>query len=196
MGIRGKFRQFALLALLIALPLAALDVSAVKQGCPSGVATLGNSVRSFETPVKEGARLLLRAAGGAVSIRPVPGDKVSCNVILRAYTSDEAKARRLFDNFQLSTRSVEAGAFTSPANRLRRDAARRQFSRAIPNRGAAALQPGRGNAGWRHRGGSSSGGRSAADNGGWRRARQWAIRRRGGLKPPAAASPSAKSAAT
>ena len=28
---------------------------------------------------------------------------------MRAYTSDEAKARRLFDTFQLSARSVEAG---------------------------------------------------------------------------------------
>ena len=108
MGTR-QVHSFALLAFLIALPLAALDVSSVKQGAPVRRGNTWEQRSEFEAPVKEGARLLLRADNGAVSIHPAPGDKVSCIVTLRAYTSDEAEARRLFDKFQLSARSVEAG---------------------------------------------------------------------------------------
>ncbi len=101
--------SFALLALLMATPLVALDVSSVKQGAPERHGNSWQQVSEFEAPTREGARLLLRADNGTVSIRPGPGDKVRCAVTLRAYTSDEAKARRLFDAFQLSSRSVEAG---------------------------------------------------------------------------------------
>ncbi|MGO8818907.1 MAG: DUF4097 family beta strand repeat-containing protein [Terriglobia bacterium] len=108
MGTR-KVYSFALLALLTATPLVALDVSSVKQGAPVRHGNSWQQVSEFEAPTREGARLLLRADSGTVDIRPGPGDKVSCAVTLRAYTSDEAKARRLFDAFQLSSRSVEAG---------------------------------------------------------------------------------------
>ena len=101
--------SFAFLALLIAAPLAALDVSAVKQGAPVQRGRSWEQRSEFEAPIKEGGRLLLRADNGAVNISPTPGDKVKCIVILRAYTPDEAKARLLFDMFQLSARTMEAG---------------------------------------------------------------------------------------
>jgi len=97
------------LAFLIAAPLMALDVSAVKQGALERRGRGWEQRSEFEAPVKEGARLLLRADNGAVSVRPVAGDKVNCVVILRAYTSDETEARRLFDKFQLNVRSMESG---------------------------------------------------------------------------------------
>ena len=71
---------------------------------------VGSSVSEFEAPIKEGGRLLLRADNGAVNISPTPGDKVNCIVTLRAYTPDEAKARRLFDMFQLSAR-IDGGGW-------------------------------------------------------------------------------------
>src|SRR5579864_4547812 len=108
MGTR-KIHGFALIAFLIALPLAALDVSSVKQGTPVRHGNSWEQRLEFEAPVKEGARLLVRADNGAISVHPSAGDRVSCAVILRVYTSDEAEARRLFDRFQLSARSVEAG---------------------------------------------------------------------------------------
>jgi hypothetical protein len=108
MGTR-QVHSFALFAFLLALPLAALDVSSVKQGAPVRRGNTWQQRSEFETPVKEGARLLLRVDNGAVSIHPVPGDKVSCTVTLRAYTSDEAEAWRLFDNFQFNARLVEMG---------------------------------------------------------------------------------------
>jgi DUF4097 and DUF4098 domain-containing protein YvlB len=109
MGTR-QVHSFALLAFLMAMPLAALDVSSVKQGVPVRHGNLWEQRSEFEAPVKEGARLVLRADNGGISIHPVPGDRMSCTVILRAYTPDEAYARRLFDKFQLSARSIEAGS--------------------------------------------------------------------------------------
>jgi hypothetical protein len=75
---------------------------------------------------------------GAVSIHPAPGDKLSCVVTLRAYTSDEAEARSWFDKFQLTARSVEAGGvyITSQSPpRVRRGAHFRvQFQITVPQR--------------------------------------------------------------
>ncbi len=137
MGTR-QVHSFALLAFLTALPLAALDVSSVKQGAPVRHGNTWQQLSEFEAPAKEGARLLLRADNGAVSIHPGPGDKVSCTVTLRAYTSDEAKARRLFDTFQLSARSVEAGGvyITSQSPQRERHGAnfRVQFQITVPQR--------------------------------------------------------------
>ncbi len=129
---------FALLAFLVALPLAALDVSSVKQG---GAVRRGHSWEQrseFEAAVKEGARLLLRADNGGVSIRPVAGDKLSCIVILRAYTSDEAEAQSLFDKFQLTARSMEQGGVyltgQSPPRARHGAKFRVQFQITVPQR--------------------------------------------------------------
>lgn len=100
---------FVCIASLLALPLAALEVSSVKQGAPLPRGRTWEQSSEFEAPVKLGGRLLLRADQGAVTILPVPGDRVNCRVILRAYTSDEAAAKRLFDAFRLSARSEEGG---------------------------------------------------------------------------------------
>ncbi|MGA3328665.1 MAG: hypothetical protein ABSF45_29805 [Terriglobia bacterium] len=129
---------FALLAFLIALPLAALDASSVKQGAPVRHGNTWQQRSEFETPVKAGARLLVRVDNGTVSIHPVPGDRVSCTVTLRAYTLDEAYARRLFDNFQLNARLVEAGGvyITSQSPQQARHGAnfRVQFQITVPQR--------------------------------------------------------------
>jgi len=102
--------RFAILAFLVALPGAALDVSSVKQGAPVRRGHTWEQRSEFEAPVKAGARLLLRADNGGVTILPAPGEKVNCVVILRAYTTDEAEARQMFDKFQLTARSAEAGS--------------------------------------------------------------------------------------
>jgi hypothetical protein len=130
--------SFAFFAILIALPLAALDVSTVKQGALVRHGNSWQQVSVFEAPVKAGARLLLRAENGAVSIRPAPGEKVSCTVTLRAYTSDETEARRLFDKFQLSARSIEAGGVyitsQSPPRARRGANFHAQFQIIVPQR--------------------------------------------------------------
>jgi DUF4097 and DUF4098 domain-containing protein YvlB len=105
---RNKY-SLALIAVLLATPLAALDVSSVKQGAMVRSGRGWQQRSEFEAPVREGARLLLRADSGSVDIHPTPGDRVHCTITLTAYTSDQAAARRLFDRFQLTARSVEAG---------------------------------------------------------------------------------------
>jgi hypothetical protein len=100
---------FAFLAFLIALPLVALDVSSIKQGAPVRHGSTWEQRSEFAAVAKEGARLVLRVDHGGISIHPVPGDRVNCTVILRAYTPDEVYARRLFDRFQLNARSMETG---------------------------------------------------------------------------------------
>jgi DUF4097 and DUF4098 domain-containing protein YvlB len=104
---KKKIQSLALLAFLIALPLKAADVIAIKRGTPERRGRGWEQRAEFEAPVKGGARLLLRAEAGAVDIRPEPGDEVKCVVTLRAYTSDEAAARRLFDRVQLSARPLD-----------------------------------------------------------------------------------------
>ena len=69
MGTRQVY-SFALLALLTAAPLAALDVSSVKQGAPVRHGNTWEQARSLKPLSRKGARLLLRADNGAVSIRP------------------------------------------------------------------------------------------------------------------------------
>lgn len=113
-------QRFAILAFLIALPLGALDVSSVKQGAMEKRGSTWEQRSEFAAPVKDGARLVLRADNGGVSIRPVAGDSVSCTVILRAYTSDQATAQRLFDKFQLTARSLEAGGVSITSQSPRR----------------------------------------------------------------------------
>jgi DUF4097 and DUF4098 domain-containing protein YvlB len=127
-----------LYAVLFALPLAAVDVSSVKQGAPVKQGRSWEQRSEFEAPVKEGARLLLRADNGGVSINPASGDKVTCIVILRAYTSDEAEARGLFDKFELSARSMEAGGVylssQSPRRARHGSNLRVQFQITVPQR--------------------------------------------------------------
>jgi DUF4097 and DUF4098 domain-containing protein YvlB len=127
-----------LYVLLSALPLAALDVSSVKQGAPVKRGTSWEQRSEFEAPVKDGARLLLRADNGGVSVNPASSGKVTCIVILRAYTANEAQARGLFNKFQLNARSVEAGGVylssLSPRQARHGSNLRVQFQITVPRR--------------------------------------------------------------
>ncbi len=126
-----------LCAIFFVLPLAGLDVP-VHRGAMVNHQLTWEQRLEFEAQVKEGARLVLRADSGAVSINPTSGDKVSCTVTLRAYTSDEAEARRLFDNFKLNTGSVDgSGVYLTSQSRSgakRESKLRVQFEIAVPQR--------------------------------------------------------------
>ena len=60
-------------------------------------------------PAREGGKLILRADMGSVEITPGAGNQLEGHVVVRVFTGSEEKARRVFDAFQLSVRSLESG---------------------------------------------------------------------------------------
>ncbi len=95
---------------LAALPLQALGQSIVKQGTP---VRHGNAswTETYEwtAPAREGGKLILRADMGSVEITPGAGNQLEGRLVLRVYTGSEEKARRVFDAYHLSARSIEGG---------------------------------------------------------------------------------------
>lgn len=106
---KTRFVQFALFACLAALPLQAGDQAYVKRGTPERVGRTWVERAQFGGPVKEGGRLILRADMGGVLVRTGAGHQVEGVVVLRAYTDNEAEARRMLSGYQLSARALEGG---------------------------------------------------------------------------------------
>jgi len=102
--------QSAIWLWLAALPLPALGQSIVKQGTP---VRHGNAswTETYEwtAPAREGGKLILRADMGSVEITPGSGNQLEGRLVLRVYTGSEEKARRVFDAYHLSARSIEGG---------------------------------------------------------------------------------------
>ena len=115
MGIHKRMRNRLLLQCAIGFWLAALPCPAfgqfnVKRGEP--VRRGGNcwaETYEWTAPAREGGKLILRADVGSVEITPGPGGQLEGHVVVRAYTGSEEKARRIFDAYRLSVRSVEGG---------------------------------------------------------------------------------------
>ena len=115
MGSNNRMRnrrllQSAIWFWLAALPLQALGQSIVKRSTP---VRRGNAswIETYEwnAPAREGGKLILRADMGSVEITPGSGSQLEGRVVLRAYTGSEEKARRVFDAYHLSVRSIEGG---------------------------------------------------------------------------------------
>jgi DUF4097 and DUF4098 domain-containing protein YvlB len=105
-----RLLQFAIWLGLAALPLQALGQSIVKQGTP---VRHGNAswTETYEwtAPARESGKLILRADMGSVEITPGAGNQLEGRLVLRVYTGSEEKARRVFDAYHLSARSIEGG---------------------------------------------------------------------------------------
>ena len=97
---------------LVALPWPALAQATitVKRGNPVGQGG-GAWTETFEwnAPAREGGKLILRANMGSVEITPGSGNQLEGRVVVRAYTGSEEKARRVFEAYHLSARSIEGG---------------------------------------------------------------------------------------
>ena len=93
---------------------------------------------TLESPVKDGARLMLRAESGAVDIRPEGAGALKCVVVLRADRSDEAAARRLFDELHASVKTLEGGGLyitsEGPGHRRHGPGVSVQFHLTVPQR--------------------------------------------------------------
>jgi DUF4097 and DUF4098 domain-containing protein YvlB len=95
---------------LVALPWQALGQSVVKQGTLEHHGN-GSWTETYEwnAPAREGGKLILRADMGSVGIAPGASNQLEGRLVLRVYTGSEEKARRVFDAYHLSTRSIEGG---------------------------------------------------------------------------------------
>jgi hypothetical protein len=102
--------QFAIFVSCAALPLQALDQAYVKRGTPERHGRAWVERAQFGGgPVKEGGRLILRTDVGNVVVRPGTSNQLQGVVVLRAYTGNEAEARRILSGYRLSAQVVEGG---------------------------------------------------------------------------------------
>jgi hypothetical protein len=103
-------RKCAIWFWLAALPWPALGQTIVKQGVPvrQGKATWTETYE-WTAPVREGGKLILRTDIGSVEITPGASNQLEGRAVLRVYTGSEEKARRVFDAYRLSARSIQGG---------------------------------------------------------------------------------------
>jgi hypothetical protein len=94
---------------LAVLPWQAFAQSIVKRGAPVRHGNAWTETYEWTDAAREGGKLILRADMGSVHITPGPGNQLEGRVVLRVYTASEEKARRVFDAYQLSARSIEGG---------------------------------------------------------------------------------------
>jgi DUF4097 and DUF4098 domain-containing protein YvlB len=104
-----RILQSAIWFWLAALPLQALGQSIVKQGTPVRHGNAWTETYEWTAPAREGGKLILRADMGSVEITPGAGNQLEGRLVLRVYTGSEEKARRVFDAYHLSARSIEGG---------------------------------------------------------------------------------------
>jgi len=105
-----RLLQCAIWFCLAALPGHVLGQPGVKRGAP---VRHGNAswTETYEwtAPAREGGKLILRADMGSVEIVSGSSNQLKGRVVVHVYTGSEEKARRLFDAYHLSTRSLEGG---------------------------------------------------------------------------------------
>ena len=94
---------------LAALPWPALCQLSEKRSPPVRHGNAWTEAYEWSAPAREGGKLILRADMGSVEIAPGAGNQLEGHVVVRVYTGSEEKARRVFDAFHLSARSLESG---------------------------------------------------------------------------------------
>jgi putative adhesin len=112
--LRNKFLLSMIMGFLASLYLAASELAdqySVKWGSPGREGRAWVERGSCSAPTREGGRLVLRADSGSVVVKTGASEKMECQVILRAYKSSEAEARRYFGGYELSIRALESGVY-------------------------------------------------------------------------------------
>jgi DUF4097 and DUF4098 domain-containing protein YvlB len=108
----GKVKFLSLIApvFLASLLAQAAEQSSITRSNPERQGRAWVQRVEAAAPVREGGRLLLRADFGSVVIKTGASDRMECRLLLRAYTANEAEARRYFANYDLGVRALENGA--------------------------------------------------------------------------------------
>jgi DUF4097 and DUF4098 domain-containing protein YvlB len=90
-------------------PLQANDQAYVKRGEPRREGRGWVERADCGGPVQPGAKLVLRADFGSVAVRPGPGDRVECHMLLRVFRPSEEEALRVFRRVELGVRTMQGG---------------------------------------------------------------------------------------
>jgi hypothetical protein len=101
--------MIAMLAAGTCLAAEPADQARVKRGEPQRQGNYWEERAECSAPLREGGRLVVRADFGSVKVKPGANDRMDCHVRLRAYTANEAEARRFFREYELSIRQLENG---------------------------------------------------------------------------------------
>jgi hypothetical protein len=83
--------------------------ASVHRGTPQREGRGWVELATCEAPVREGGRLVVRADFGSIVVKPGAKDQMNCQIHLRAYRPSEEEARRYFQAYELSLRTVENG---------------------------------------------------------------------------------------
>jgi hypothetical protein len=104
-----SFAALALLALALGAPLRVFGQGYVRRGTMERQGKTWVERDECGSPVKDGARLILRADAGSVRVDTGTERQIKCEVVLNAFTKDESQARRLFAGFKLNIRPLQDG---------------------------------------------------------------------------------------
>ncbi len=106
---KTRWLLLAMAAASATLTLAAAEQATIKRSEPQRQGNRWEQRVECSLPVRAGGRLVVRADVGSISVKPGASDRLDCQVLLRAHTSDEAAARRRFEAYELSVRPLEGG---------------------------------------------------------------------------------------
>lgn len=121
-------------------PLAAQNELVVERGAVERQGRHWVERITCRAPVREGAKLVVRADLGSVVVKPGANDRVECQVFLKAYAPGKEAAQRSFANFRLGLfRREDGGVYL----RGRFGYTRASALRARPARRARAARPAR-----------------------------------------------------
>ncbi len=98
----------SLLALTVTAPVARGQVS-IRRGTLERQGNAWVERSDCSVAAREGGRMVLRAETGGVTVRTGSRDRIDCEAVLRAFTSSESEARRVFGAAELSARTLEGG---------------------------------------------------------------------------------------
>jgi hypothetical protein len=116
----------------------------VNRGEPQRAGSHWEERADCSAPLRAGGKLTVRADQGSIRVMPGAGETMTCKILLRAYRTDEADARRMLKNYELSLRPQENGlvlrGVTGPAGSARRSTLSAEFEITVPTRSNLDLE--------------------------------------------------------
>jgi DUF4097 and DUF4098 domain-containing protein YvlB len=127
-----------LAAVFLCQPLKGFDDAYVKRGEPQRDRRSWLERAECGAPVREGARLVLRADFGSVAVNTGQNDRVECQIRLRISNPSEEETKRFFRRVELTAHQIEGGGLSIseryPAEHDRRGWSAVNFECTVPRR--------------------------------------------------------------